>query len=139
MRFRARDIAGAVVDEVLTHPRTDHSALIDAALELLRRFRLFRQIRIFPRLVLTMLHGREGTLPAQLTTPSGSSGKAREGITDALERVLQKRVELAERPDAGLLGGAVIAVGDERIDASVRGALNHLASHLRTPALTLHS
>jgi F-type H+-transporting ATPase subunit delta len=58
-----------------------------------------------------------------------------EGVRDALKRALERRlnrtVELANVIDPSLIGGAVIRAGDLVIDGSVHGRLDGLATALK--------
>lgn len=54
----------------------------------------------------------------------------RERLIDALKARLGLDVDLNERTDASILGGAVIRAGDMVIDGSVRGRLDKLAATL---------
>lgn len=51
-------------------------------------------------------------------------------IVDKLNEHIKGEVELKKRVDEGLLGGAVIRVGDEMIDASVKKSLSDLQKEL---------
>jgi F-type H+-transporting ATPase subunit delta len=51
-------------------------------------------------------------------------------LAQALEKRLGKAVNLTTRIDKSLIGGLVIRVGDEVIDASLQGGLNQLATTL---------
>ena len=57
-----------------------------------------------------------------------------EGQRLAMERAVRRRagkeIEVKHRIDPALIGGAVIRMGDLVIDASVRGRLQQLASHI---------
>ena len=79
---------------------------------------------------------------ASLTTPAGKSGTAKAHLLSSLEKTLDARhgsvatdvarVDLQEHADVSLIGGAILAVGNERLDGSIRGALRQLSVHLTT-------
>lgn len=73
---------------------------------------------------------RGKTASAILLTPTGSAGPLAERIKTALEKGLGRPVQLTEKADKSLLGGAILEYGDARIDLSVRGALDDAALHL---------
>jgi len=50
----------------------------------------------------------------------------------ALQRRFEKKIEVSVTVEPALIGGARIVVGDTVIDGSVAGALQAMASHLRT-------
>ncbi len=51
-------------------------------------------------------------------------------IIKKLNEFVGSKVELKKKVDEGLVGGVVIKIGDERIDGSVKGTLEHLKSKL---------
>lgn len=55
-------------------------------------------------------------------------------LSEALIKRLKHEITLQCRVDAGLLGGAVLSIGDEVIDGSIRGKLNRLGEQLRETA-----
>lgn len=77
---------------------------------------------------------RSGSVVATLTTPKGDAGPAAEKIRAMLEKKLGKSVELTEKADTSLIGGAVLTFGDERIDLSVKGSLAEAMEHLSQTA-----
>ncbi len=74
-------------------------------------------------------HVRAGdqTVHAEVVTPDGKAPE----IVAEVEQLLKKRfagpVEITERADPSLIGGAIVTFGDEQIDMSVRGALRTAA------------
>lgn len=72
----------------------------------------------------------EKTVEVELVTavPADAATQARFGA--ALEQRLGRKVELSNRVDAGLVGGALVKAGDLVIDGSVRGRLERLAAEL---------
>lgn len=65
-----------------------------------------------------------------ITTPSGQSGSLAEEVQRMLAERLHHPIEIVEKADPTLLGGAVISFGDEQIDLSVRGSLQQLSGHI---------
>jgi F0F1-type ATP synthase delta subunit len=85
---------------------------------------------MLPRLV-REARGKHGkTVSIVLMTPTGDLGASRRAMLEALEKLSGREAELEEQADPSLLGGAVLAYGDERFDASLRGALDRLQSDL---------
>lgn len=131
MKVRANDIARAVCDLLEEMPVSKHDALLDAALIFLERHGLKREVRSFSRVLRRLLTRRDRA--ACLCTPSGHTGAAGKTVAEALEKALGLPVMLEEEADPKLLGGALLTVGDERLDASLRGALRTLEAHLTSP------
>lgn len=75
---------------------------------------------------------RKALVTVRLTTPSGRSGPQGKRIHLALEGAIGKKLSLEESADDRLMGGAILSRGDDRYDASVRGALDRLAAHFAT-------
>lgn len=88
--------------------------------------------RRFLRAVEREVHSRGGGITATLSTPQGDAGAACPRIVSALERKVGTTVKIFENAEPQLLGGAVLALKDDRLDASLRGALEHLSEHLRS-------
>ncbi|MDD4318750.1 MAG: F0F1 ATP synthase subunit delta [Candidatus Peribacteraceae bacterium] len=130
MKITPQDAALAFLETCKSLPESEHAAVADAVTDILRRHGLGKHVRTFPRLVRDLLEKREGIVAARLVTVTGDAGAAKEEILAALEHSLRKKVLLREDKDPSLLGGALLAVGDERFDASVRGALTHLRHQL---------
>ena len=124
MKMTASDIARALVHSVKDASEKDLPGLLDAALELLQKNALLRQLRIFPRLVEEARVIEEGILPVLICTPAGTLGPAKSDILDALQKLLQKKLEVTDDKDPSLIGGAVVSFGDERFDFSLRHALS---------------
>lgn len=126
-------IAQATVDVAVTTPHKDLSALADAALRLLEQKGLAPKRTMFLRLLRRTFMKKKTVLPLTLATPSGNAGPHRESIASLTHTVTGKPVQLQESVDQTLLGGALIAYGDERFDASLRGSLTSLHRHLSSP------
>lgn len=127
--------ARTLIEHSIGRSENEVAAACDAVLEFLRKHGTSpMQLRRFVTTVRRELRAGHQLASAVLTTPSGSAGESAKAITSSLERMLATRVELSECADRDLLGGALLAVGDERIDRSLRGALTALQIHLQSPA-----
>ena len=72
----------------------------------------------------------EKTVEVELVTAVATDAATQARFVAALERKLGRKVELKNRTDASLIGGALIKAGDLSIDGSVRGRLERLAIQL---------
>lgn len=79
----------------------------------------------------TLRNGHEGTLDAQVTSAFPLTDPQVADIVRTLEGRFGKKVKATVLVDSGLIGGVSIRVGDEVIDASVRGKLAQLANALQ--------
>ena len=73
----------------------------------------------------------EKTVEVAVVSAYELSGTEQETLKDALNRRLQRTVELETETDSSLLGGVVIRTEDTVIDDSVRGKLQKLAGTLQ--------
>jgi F0F1-type ATP synthase delta subunit len=106
-------------------------AAVEAAVEELKKHGLDDDVRKLPRLFGEVLGGAKGLVSATLVTPTGDAGAAKAAVLAVLEEKFGPSVQLTERADPKLIGGAVLLIGDKRIDMSVQGALQEAASALR--------
>lgn len=72
----------------------------------------------------------EKTVEVELVTASPADAATQARFANALEKKLGRKVELKNRTDAALIGGALVKAGDMVIDGSVRGRLERLANQL---------
>lgn len=75
---------------------------------------------------------REGVIEAQIESAFPVDDTALAQLVGDLERRFKRKVRPQVTIDRALIGGALITVGDEVIDGTVRGRLENMASALRT-------
>lgn len=75
---------------------------------------------------------REGVIEAQIESAYPVDDAALAQLVGDLERRFKRKVRPQVTVDRALIGGALITVGDEVIDGTVRGRLASMASALRT-------
>lgn len=75
---------------------------------------------------------REGVADAQIESAFELPEAELARLVAALERRFKRRIRPNVRVDAGLIGGVRVAVGDEVIDASVRGKLETMRTALQS-------
>jgi F-type H+-transporting ATPase subunit delta len=76
-------------------------------------------------------HDHEGVKDAEITSAFALDETTLKALVADLERKFGCRIEVSVKVDATLIGGVRIAVGDEVIDASVRGKLAAMATALK--------
>lgn len=76
-------------------------------------------------------NAHEGVVDAVVSSAYPLSEAQLATIVETLEQKYSARVKAAVKVDADLIGGVSIRVGDEVIDASVRGKLAQLASAMK--------
>jgi len=74
------------------------------------------------------------TLEVEVVSARKLTAKQLKTLRDKLAARFDKTIELSNRTDSTLLGGAVIRAGDMVIDGSIRGRLDRLADTLRARA-----
>lgn len=75
---------------------------------------------------------REGVVEARIESAFPLDDAALSQLVSDLERRFKRKVRPQVSVDRELIGGALITVGDEVIDGTVRGRLEGMASALRT-------
>lgn len=76
-------------------------------------------------------NGTEGVKDAQITSAFPLDGAALANLVVDLERRFNSKIQASVVVDPELIGGVKIAVGDQVIDASVRGKLAQMATALK--------
>ena len=107
-------------------------AALDAAYAMLEQQGLQAEASALARDLRKELSARGERIEAVLITPTGKAGPLAENVRVLLEKKLGRTVELTERADASLIGGAVLQYGDSRIDLSLRGMLTDVRTHLES-------
>ena len=135
---KQKTIADALIELSDSVPEQELSGVVDSAIKLLDHEDA-ADIRRFPGRVVEALQKRDGVVIATLTTPSGDVGHQRAEIIALIEKRLggKLKVQLHEQKDPSMIGGAVLTIGDERYDVSIRTALSELVEHLLTSMLRM--
>lgn len=76
-------------------------------------------------------HGHEGVKDAEITSAFALDEATLKTLVADLERKFGCKIQATVKVDAELIGGVRIAVGDEVVDASVRGKLAAMATALK--------
>ncbi len=74
---------------------------------------------------------REGVLDAHITSAYPLSDAQLAALGERLQQRFGRKVNVTQSVDAELIGGVLIRVGDEVMDASVRGGLQSLGATLK--------
>ena len=73
----------------------------------------------------------EGVLDADIVSAFPLDGATLKKLTQELEAKFKAKLNVSVTVDPALIGGVVVAVGDDVIDASVRGKLANMAAALK--------
>jgi F-type H+-transporting ATPase subunit delta len=84
--------------------------------------------REFERLVAA----EEGRLEVELTTAVELSDEEADRLVRQIEQASGRTVVATRSVDPSLIGGLILQIGSQRVDASVRGRLDRLRHQLRT-------
>jgi F-type H+-transporting ATPase subunit delta len=76
-------------------------------------------------------HAHEGVKDAEITSAFALDDSAMSALVADLQRKFGCQIQATVKVDPTLIGGVRIAVGDEVIDASVRGKLAAMATALK--------
>jgi F-type H+-transporting ATPase subunit delta len=93
-----------------------------------------KRLNLLPEIVQlfeAMKAAHEGVLEAHVTTAFELSPAQMAGLLAKLEAKFGRKINATQSVDGELIGGVVIQVGDEVMDASVRGGLANLAVTLK--------
>lgn len=112
------DVAGELTDE----QRNFVQVLVDN-----ERLAVLPEIR---DLFVALKNGHEGVLEAKIASAFPLDGDTLVSLKADLEARFRSRIETTVFIDPDLIGGVRIAIGDEVIDASVRGKLASMAAAL---------
>lgn len=131
---------------LLENPEVDRGAkagvleeLLADADELTRNFLLLlvekgriAGVREIARELDSLVAAEEQRLEVELTTAIELSDEEAREIVAQIERAAGRKVEAVRRVDPELIGGLVLQVGSQRVDASVRGHFERLRRDLLT-------
>jgi len=82
------------------------------------------------RYFLTLLKKEQGILDAELVSAAPVTDPVRQSIVQLIEKKFKAHVELAEKTEPGLIGGFILRVGDQQLDASLSGKLKRIRTSL---------
>lgn len=74
--------------------------------------------------------GDGAALQVIITTPDGNAGELKAEVEQMLQKKHNRPIVITEKADKSILGGAIVTVGDEQIDLSVRGSLRQAAERM---------
>lgn len=109
-------------------------AAVEAAADQLQKEGFSEETRKLPDLFQSVFAAGDRYVSATIVTPSGDAGPLTVAVRSALECKYGKSLYLTEKADPSILGGAIVFIGDMRIDMSVRGALETVAASLQAPS-----
>lgn len=92
-----------------------------------------QRIHLLPEIVETfeqVLRQREGIAEAEVTSAVELTHAQKSTLVQTLERLSGKKIQAKYSLQPGLLGGAVVRIGDTIYDGSVRSQLNQLRTQL---------
>ncbi len=76
------------------------------------------------------LKAHKGIVPVTLISAQALDSKTKETIIAKVQSIIKGILEVTEEIDASLIGGFVVKIGDNRIDASVANQLENLKQRL---------
>lgn len=74
----------------------------------------------------------EGVLEAKIVSAFAMEGRQLKKLIEDLERKFKRKIEAQVRIDSELIGGVKVEIGDEILDASIRGKLEAMAVALKS-------
>lgn len=125
------DIARALVETVAASPN-DAAAACDAACNLLARHGRV-DTPSFLRTLESALQEYQNVRFATMRVPFSVSVERLASLKRTIEKVWKTSVHLSTTSDSSLLGGAVLRVGDELFDTSIKNEIDSLVRTLLAP------
>jgi F-type H+-transporting ATPase subunit delta len=130
-------LASPAVERAAKHGVVEKLIARLGASKILRNF-LFviadhRRTHALPEIIVAfqeVVRRRQGITEAEIRSAVELSGAQKADFAQAIERLTGKRVETKYSLEPGLLGGAVVRIGDTIYDGSLRNRLNELRRRL---------
>ncbi len=130
MKFSAKQYALALLEALEGIVHKDHNQILDNFVKVLAEnndLRIFEQIvEEFHRLELE----KKGKKLAEVTSARPINRENEHAIVEELNKFVKKDVELKKKVDENLIGGVVIQMDDQMIDATVKANLEKLKKEL---------
>ena len=127
MKMPLKSLAEAIVRVAQDLPAEQLPALADAVIAYLLQRGQRHVLRILPSLVERAFYHLQNIVPVEIVLPSeGNLARDRVFVT-VLEKAIGRTMEIHETADPSLIGGARIALGDERFDFSLATALRRVS------------
>lgn len=104
--------------------------LVHHAVHFLLKKRRFDHLELIHRSLVEQLDAHRGIVKAVVTTAIELEPKLQERLRSQLEATTRKTVRLECRIDPAILGGAVVVLGDQLLDASVQSEMRRLRDEL---------
>jgi F-type H+-transporting ATPase subunit delta len=82
------------------------------------------------RYFLDLIKAEQGIQAAELVTAAPLDEKLRQSIIRLITRKFDSKVELHEKVDGSIIGGFILRVGDQQIDASLSSKLEKIKNEL---------
>jgi F-type H+-transporting ATPase subunit delta len=130
-------LASPAVDRAAKHGVVEKLIARLGASKILRNF-LFvvtdhQRTHVLPEIITAfqeVVRRRQGITEAEIRSAFELSAEQKAEFAKAIERLTGKRVETKYSLEPGLLGGAVVRIGDTIYDGSLRNRLNELRTRL---------
>jgi F-type H+-transporting ATPase subunit delta len=82
------------------------------------------------RYFLTLVRAEQGIRSAELVTAKPVDDALRQSISQLIAKKFNTKVDLHEQVDPSIIGGFVLRVGDQQIDASISSKLKRIKREL---------
>lgn len=82
------------------------------------------------RYFLSLLKTEQGIQTAEIITAVKLDESLRKSVVQLISKKFNAKVELQEETDPGIIGGFILRVGDQQVDASIASKLKHIQHEL---------
>jgi F-type H+-transporting ATPase subunit delta len=130
MKYSPKQYAQALMEALENSSPKDESLVLDNFVKVLvenSHLRMFEEIsEEFHKLELR----KKGLKQVEVTTARPITQENQHGIIQELNKIVKGNIELKKKVDENLIGGVIIKVDDQMLDASVKNDLEQLKKEL---------
>ena len=133
MKLSLTTVARAIVELAEELPAAEAEKLAESVAAFLIERGDLRLLRLLPRALEQAYYEHCNLLPTRVVTPSGKDLSSHKELLAVFEKIFAQKLDVSEEADPSIIGGARIAVGDERFNFSLSHLLAEVRTHLMTP------
>ncbi|KKW23321.1 MAG: ATP synthase subunit delta [Parcubacteria group bacterium GW2011_GWA2_51_12] len=130
MRYTPRQYAAALHQAISGSSPADQDKVLDNFVKILKENGDLKSFEDIEKEFHAYEQESRGITTAQVTTASPLSAEQEKKLVAELNDYVSGKVELRKKVDEGLIGGVVIKIGDELLDASLSTNLDNLKKKL---------
>ena len=130
MKYSAKQYSQALMEAIESASPKDQDQVLDNFVKILAEnndIRLFEEISAeFHKLELA----KKGIKQAEITTAHPTNKENEQAIIHELNKIVKGNLELKKKIDERIIGGVIISMDDQMLDASVKNSLEQLKQEI---------